>query len=51
MYESFLEDINNLLNTGDITGLYEAADLAKMNEDLTPVLTKKKIPVNKDNIK
>jgi len=51
MYESFLEDINNLLNTGDITGLYEAADLAKMSEDLSPLLTKKKIPVNKDNIK
>jgi len=51
MYESFLEDINNILNTGDITGLYEPADLAKMSEDLTDVLTKKKIPVNKDNIK
>ena len=51
MYESFLEDINNLLNTGDITGLYEAADVAKMSEDLTPLLTKKKIPVNRENIK
>ena len=23
MYESFLEDINNILNTGEITGLYK----------------------------
>lgn len=30
MYESFLEDINNLLNTGDITGLYEKADEDRM---------------------
>ncbi len=51
MYESFLEDINNLLNTGDITNLYEPADLSKMTEDLSPRLTKRKIPVNKDNIK
>ena len=51
MYESFLEDINNLLNTGDITNLYEPADLGKMTEDLSPRLTKRKIPVNKDNIK
>ena len=51
MYESFLEDINNLLNTGDITGLYEPADLGLMAEGLTPLLTKKKIPVNRENIK
>jgi len=51
MYESFLEDINNILNTGDITGLYEVADLGRMAECLTPTLTKKKIPVNKENIK
>jgi dynein heavy chain len=26
MYESFLEDINNILNTGEITGLYNAKE-------------------------
>ena len=51
MHESFLEDINNILNTGDITGLYEPADLNRMAECLTPVLKKKKIPETKDNIK
>lgn len=51
MYESFLEDINNLLNTGDITNLYENADVAKMQDDLEPRLNKRKIPVNKENAK
>ena len=52
MYESFLEDINNLLNTGDITGLYESGDITgPMTEGLTPLLTKKKIGVNRENIK
>ena len=51
MYESFLEDINNILNTGDITGLYEPADFNRMVECLTPLLKKKKIAESKDNIK
>ena len=51
MYESFLEDINNILNTGDITGLYEPVDVARMAECMGPILTKKKIPVTRDNIK
>ena len=51
MYESFLEDINNILNTGDITGLYESADVTRMEECLTSSLIKKKIPVNKANVK
>ena len=51
MYESFLEDINNILNTGEITGLYEPVDVALMQEHLEPLLNKKKIPVNKENVK
>lgn len=51
MYESFLEDINNILNTGDITGLYDKADLAQIEEFMDPILTKMKIPVNKENTK
>ncbi len=51
MYEFFLEDINNILNTGDITGLYETADITRMEECLTSSLIKKKIPVNKANVK
>ena len=51
MYESFLEDINNLLNTGDITGLYDANDEAQMEVELSETLKKKKIPENKENAK
>lgn len=32
--ETFLEDINNILNTGDITNLYEPEDLMKIMEDI-----------------
>ena len=30
MYESFLEDINNILNTGEITNLYQKEDIDRM---------------------
>jgi dynein heavy chain, axonemal len=30
MYENFLEDINNILNTGEITGLYQPEDFERM---------------------
>jgi dynein heavy chain len=50
MYESFLEDVNNILNTGEITNLYSKDDYEKMNESLTKLLNRKKVPVNKDNI-
>ena len=51
MYESFLEDINNILNTGEITGLYGKEDHETMNIHLEPLLNKKKIPVNKESVK
>lgn len=38
--EAFLEDINNLLNTGDITNLYEDEDLAKILDDIVPYVRK-----------
>ena len=50
MYESFLEDVNNILNTGEITNLYSKDDFSTMETSLTRALNKKKIPVNKDNI-
>ena len=34
--EAFLEDINNILNTGDITNLYEDDDFSKIMEDIVP---------------
>ena len=50
MHESFLEDVNNILNTGEITSLYTKEDTELMAEHLSVILTRKKIPVNKDNI-
>ena len=32
--ESFLEDINNVLNTGEITNLYEDEDLTEILRDI-----------------
>jgi len=40
MYESFLEDLNNILNTGEITNLYEKEDKDRMQEAITKVLKK-----------
>lgn len=34
MYESFLEDINNILNTGEITGMYKDDDLKRIYEEI-----------------
>lgn len=36
MNENFLEDINNVLNTGEITNLYEDDHLAKIQEGIEP---------------
>lgn len=37
MYESFLEDVNNLLNTGEITNLYLKEDYERMFGALSKV--------------
>ena len=50
MHEAFLEYVNNILNTGEITNLYNKDDYEEMDHYLSPLLTRKKIPVNKDNI-
>jgi len=34
--ESFLEDINNVLNTGEITNLYEEEDFSEIQRDIVP---------------
>jgi len=38
MYETFLEDINNILNTGEITNLYQKEDLDRMTSSLEKIL-------------
>jgi dynein heavy chain len=37
MHESFLEDINNILNTGEITNLYAKEDFERMFSALSKV--------------
>lgn len=36
--ETFLEDINNILNTGEITNLYEKDQIDKLQDQLAKVL-------------
>jgi dynein heavy chain, axonemal len=50
MYQSFLEDINNILNTGEITNLYAKEDIENMTANLSPILAKLKIPENRDSV-
>mmetsp|Transcript_7015 Transcript_7015/g.5255 ORF Transcript_7015/g.5255 Transcript_7015/m.5255 type:complete len:118 (-) Transcript_7015:1393-1746(-) len=40
MHESFLEDLNNILNTGEITNLYEKEDKDRMQEAIAKVIKK-----------
>jgi dynein heavy chain len=46
--ETFLEDINNILNTGEITNLYTKDDEEVMKEALSKVLQQMKRPDTKD---
>jgi len=48
MYETFLEDINNILNTGEITNLYQKEDLDRMTSSLEKILIQMKKPTTKE---
>ena len=50
MHDQFLEDVNNILNTGEITNLYLKEDYERMSADLSAEMTKKKIPQTKDSV-
>lgn len=50
MYESFLEDINNILNTGEITNLYLKEDFDRMFNSLQKLNSQMKRPETKDAI-
>lgn len=50
MNETFLEDINNILNTGEITNLYLNEDFDRMSNSLSKVVQQLKRPLNKENI-
>jgi len=42
--ETFLEDLNNVLNTGEITNLYKKEDKDQMKDWLTPEMERRNIP-------
>ena len=50
MHEQFLEDVNNILNTGEITNLYKKEDFEKISSELSDEMTRKKIPQTKDTV-
>lgn len=50
IYEQFLEDVNCILNTGEISELYKKEDFDKMSRSLENFMKEKKIPTNTENI-
>ena len=45
-----LEDINNIMNSGDVTGIYQEKDLQEITTACKAECSKKNIPPNKSNI-
>jgi dynein heavy chain len=50
VHEQFLEDVNSILNTGEIADLYEKDDLDTMAESLEKYMREQRIPPSSDNI-
>jgi len=48
--ESFLEDINNLLNSGEIPNLFPADEKAQICDELAPRAREAKVGENRDQI-
>lgn len=48
--EQMLEDINNVLNSGDVTGIYVEKDMEEITAACKGDCIKKNIPPNKTNI-
>jgi dynein heavy chain len=49
MYESFLEDVNSIINTGEITNLYQKEDFDRMIESVGEVLDSRHLSANRDS--
>ena len=47
--ESFLEDLNNILNSGEVPNLFTKEELEEIEGDLRPIAAKKKIYDNMYN--
>jgi dynein heavy chain len=50
VYESFLEDINNILNTGEVPNLWKVEDIDQICQDLRPLAVQMKREDNKDSL-
>jgi dynein heavy chain len=48
--ENFLEDLNNILNTGEITNLFEVEEREKIIGDLRQVAKDKGLPEDRDSV-
>ncbi|KAF5270064.1 hypothetical protein FQA39_LY08476 [Lamprigera yunnana] len=48
--ESFLEDLNNVLNSGDIPNIYQVEELDKIYQGMKGVLSELGIPLTKSNL-
>ena len=48
--EGFLEDVSNILNTGEVPGLLSHDEVGKIVEDLRPVAAAAGIPETRDNV-
>lgn len=48
--ELFLENINNILSSGEVPNLFDDADLGPIFEKVTPQLQQRKIPISKTNL-
>eukprot|EP01052_Picozoa_sp_SAG31_P002976 SAG31_NODE_109_length_24587_cov_111.480848_7_plen_3254_part_00 len=47
--ESMLEDVNNILNTGEVPGMYADDEKAKVISDMIPVCDALGVPASKEN--
>ena len=50
VHEQFLEDINSILNTGEIADLYDKEDLARMETALAKFMKEHKLPPGADSV-
>ena len=50
MFESFLEDINNLLNSGEIPNLFAPEDRAAINDELSDKAKANGVPQTREAI-
>ena len=48
--ENFLEDINNILNSGEVPNLWKSEDVQTMTEALRPILQAQGLPMTKNAV-